>query len=88
MRGGPPEEIPEDMGEESSDRDYSESGTSTVDLGFFGREVKAGDVERVEILSVDEENGTAQIKCITGEEKSEDGIGMMAAKFDEQPTEY
>lgn len=56
--------------------------TATLSLSMLGgQKVAQGDVVRLKVISVDEENGTYD--AAYDHPKQEDGIGAMARKFDE-----
>ena len=68
-----------------SPQEESTEGYSIPLEAFNGREVKPGDVERVKVLSVDAENGTAMVECV--KPKAVSGIDEAASKYDQQPME-
>lgn len=61
--------------------------STTIDVAILGgQSVAPGDVVRLKVVSVDEENGTVEL-AYDHPPKREDEIGEMAGKFDNEPTE-
>lgn len=66
----------------------SEAGerqTTTIDSSILGDQVvEPGDVVRLKVVSVDEENGTVEL-AYEHPARREDEMGEMAGKFDNEP---
>lgn len=64
-----------------------ESQTTTIDSSILGgQEVEPGDVVRLKVVSVDQENGTIEL-AYDHPSKHGDMMDEMAGKFDNEPTE-
>jgi len=74
-QGEPMENESPEMGEESPE-------TMQMDLSSFPTPPKVGDKVPMEVVSVDQENGTATVKCCA-EKSMGGGIAKAAGAFDE-----
>ena len=64
----------------------AEGEATTIPLSVLGgQSVEPGDVVRLRVVSVDEDNGTVDVEYAHAG-KGPDMMSMMANKFDEEPT--
>ena len=73
----------EPMENEGTETQEESSETMQMDLSAFPKPPKVGDRVPMEVVSVDQENGTATVKCCA-EKTMGGGIAKAAGAFDEE----